>query len=130
VADPATRTYTVKVSIPASEEARLGMTAVVQLVSQAGEAGGMQLRAPLASLVQNKGASSVWVIENGAVRLQPVQVGGVSGNDVLLAGGVKPGQTIVTAGVNLLKNGQKVKILTADVARRGDAEAAASGAAQ
>jgi hypothetical protein len=43
---------------------------------------------------------------------------------------VKPGQAIVTAGVNLLKNGQKVKILTADVARRGDAEAAASGAAQ
>jgi multidrug efflux pump subunit AcrA (membrane-fusion protein) len=72
----------------------------------------------------------VWVIENGAVRLQKVEVGGVSGNDVLLSGGVKPGQTIVTAGVNLLKSGQKVKVLTADVARRGDAEAAASGAAQ
>jgi RND family efflux transporter MFP subunit len=130
VADPATRTYTVKVSIPASEDVRLGMTAVVQLVHQAGEAAGAQLRAPLSSLVQNKGASNVWVIENGAVRLQPVQVGGVSGNDVLLSGGVKPGQTIVTAGVNLLKNGQKVRVLTADVARRGDAEAAASGAAQ
>jgi RND family efflux transporter MFP subunit len=130
VADPATRTYTVKVSIPASEEVRLGMTAVVQLVHQSGDAAAAQLRAPLSSLVQNKGASNVWVVENGAVRLQPVQVGGVSGNDVLLAGGVKPGQTVVTAGVNLLKNGQKVKILTADVARRGDAEAAASGAAQ
>jgi RND family efflux transporter MFP subunit len=130
VADPATRTYTVKVSIPASEDVRLGMTAVVQLVHQAGEAAGAQLRAPLSSLVQNKGASNVWVIENGVVRLQPVQVGGVSGNDVLLSGGVKPGQTIVTAGVNLLKNGQKVRVLTADVARRGDAEAAASGAAQ
>jgi len=130
VADTATRTYTVKVSIPASEDVRLGMTAVVQLVHQAGEAAGAQLRAPLSSLVQNKGASNVWVIENGAVRLQKVEVGGVSGNDVLLSGGVKPGQTIVTAGVNLLKSGQKVKVLTADVARRGDAEAAASGAAQ
>jgi RND family efflux transporter MFP subunit len=131
VADPATRTYTVKVSIPASEDVRLGMTAVVELVQQA--SGGAQLRAPLSSLVQNKGASSVWVIENvnGAqqVRLQPVQVGGVAGNEVLLSSGVRPGQQIVTAGVNLLKNGQKVRILTADVARRGDAELEASGGA-
>jgi multidrug efflux system membrane fusion protein len=130
VADAATRTYTVKVSIPASEAVRLGMTAVVELVHQGAAAAGAQLRVPLSSLVQNKGASAVWVIENGAVRLQPVQVGGVSGNEVVLNGGVKAGQTVVTAGVNLLKNGQKVRVLTADVARRGDAEAAASGAAQ
>jgi len=125
VADPATRTYTVKVAIPAQEDVRLGMTAVVQL-AQAGA--GTALRVPLPALYQNKGATSVWVIENGAVRLVPVQVAGVSGNDVLLAGGVKPGQTIVTAGVNLLKPGQKVTVLAADVARRADAEAEASGA--
>lgn len=124
VADPATRTYTVKVAIPARDDIRLGMTAVVQL-AHAGA--GSAIRVPLSALYQNKGATSVWVIENGAVRLVPVQVGGVSGNDVLLAGGVKPGQAIVTAGVNLLKPGQKVKVLAADVARRGDAEAEASG---
>jgi len=124
VADPATRTYTVKVAIPARDDIRLGMTAVVQL-AHAGA--GSAIRVPLSALYQNKGATSVWVIENGAVRLVPVQVGGVSGNDVLLAGGVKPGQTVVTAGVNLLKAGQKVKVLAADVARRGDAEAEASG---
>jgi RND family efflux transporter MFP subunit len=127
VADPATRTYTVKVSIPPSEDVRLGMTAVVDIVRQAAPGAGGQLRAPLSSLVQNKGSSAVWVIENGAVKLQPVQVGGVAGNDVLLTGGVRPGQAIVTAGVNLLKNGQKVRILTADVARRGDAELEAIG---
>jgi len=126
VADPATRTYTVKVAIPARDDIRLGMTAVVQL-AHAGA--GSAIRVPLSALYQNKGATSVWVIENGAVRLVPVQVGGVSGNDVLLAGGVKPGQAIVTAGVNLLKPGQKVKVLAADVARRGDAEAEASGVA-
>jgi len=124
VADPATRTYTVKVAIPARDDIRLGMTAVVQL-AHAGA--GSAIRVPLSALYQNKGATSVWVIENGAVRLVPVQVGGVSGNDVLLAGGVKPGQTVVTAGVNLLKPGQKVKVLAADVARRGDAEAEAAG---
>jgi RND family efflux transporter MFP subunit len=125
VADPATRTYTVKVTIPAQDDIRLGMTAVVQL-AHAGT--GSAIKVPLSALYQNKGATSVWVIENGAVRLVPVQVGGVSGNDVLLAGGVKPGQAIVTAGVNLLKPGQKVKVLVADVARRGDAEVEANGA--
>jgi len=125
VADSATRTYTVKVAIPAQEDVRLGMTAVVQLVqSNTGTA----IRVPLPALYQNKGASSVWVIENGAVHLVPVQVAGVEGNDVLLSGGVKPGQTIVTAGVNLLKPGQKVTVLAADVARRADAEAEAGGA--
>jgi RND family efflux transporter MFP subunit len=125
VADAATRTYTVKVAVPARDDVRLGMTAVVELASGSGQAG---IRAPLSALVQNKGATSVWVVENGAVKLVPVQLGGVAGNDVLLAGGVRAGQAIVTAGVNLLKEGQKVTILKADVARRGDAEAEAIGA--
>ncbi|MFK3737769.1 efflux RND transporter periplasmic adaptor subunit [Massilia sp. TN1-12] len=127
VADPATRTYTVKVTVPAREDIRLGMTAVVALQKKGdGQAG---IRVPLPALVQNGGATSVWVVENGAVRLVPVRIGGVSGNDVVLVDGVRPGQTIVTAGVNLLKNGQKVRILAADVARRGDAEQEAIGGA-
>jgi RND family efflux transporter MFP subunit len=128
VADPATRTYTVKVSVPAREDVRLGMTAAVQIVRQVDAKAGGQLRVPLSALYQDKGATAVWVVENGAVKLTPVQLGGVSGNEVLLAGGVQAGQTVVTAGVNQLKNGQKVRILTADVARRADAEAQASGA--
>jgi multidrug efflux system membrane fusion protein len=36
---------------------------------------------------------------------------GSSGQDVLVSSGVSVGQTIVTAGVNLLKPGQKVTIL-------------------
>jgi RND family efflux transporter MFP subunit len=124
VADPATRTYTVKVAIPARADVRLGMSATVRLF-----AGGAAtaVRVPLTALVQNKGTTSVWVVEQGKVRLVPVQVAGPAGNELVLAGGVTPGQTVVTAGVNLLKDGQKVRILTADVARRADAEVAASG---
>jgi len=127
VADPATRTYTVKVSIPPNPEARLGMTATVDMAA-AGAGDAAQLRVPLSALVQDKGATGVWVVENGAVQLRRVQVAGQAGNDILLLGGVQPGQTVVTAGVHLLKPGQKVKILTADVSRRGDTEAAAVGA--
>jgi multidrug efflux system membrane fusion protein len=127
MADPATRTYTVKVAMPPREDARLGMTAVVQLLHRAAGADASQLRVPTSALYQDKGVTSVWVVDDGVVRLRPVQVGGVAGNDVVLAGGVQAGQVVVTAGVNLLRDGQRVKILTADVARRADAEAEAAG---
>jgi RND family efflux transporter MFP subunit len=124
-ADPATRTYAAKVAIPASADVRLGMSAVVQFSSR-GKAG--QLRVPLTALHQHKDSSAVWVVENGAVRLAPVQLGAPVGNEVLLTGGVQAGQTVVTAGVNLLQNGQKVKILGADISRRTDAGSAIAGA--
>jgi len=127
VADPATRTYTVKVAIPKNLAVRLGMSATVDMAL--GAANPAQLRVPLSALVHDKGATSVWVVEQGAVQLRRVQLAGQAGNDILLAGGVQPGQTVVTAGVHLLKPGQKVRILSADVAARGDTEAAATGTA-
>lgn len=113
IADPATRTYTVKVSIPdTAAEAKLGMTAVAQFASRTPVP---QIKVPLTALYYEKSRTSVWVVENGTARLAPVTMGGVAGNDVVLAGGVQPGQTVVTAGVNLLKPGQKVKILGNDL---------------
>ncbi len=113
VADPSTRTYTVKVSIPDSlAEAKLGMTAVVQFASKTPTP---QIKVPLTALFYEKNATSVWLVEQGAVKLTPVTIGGVAGNDIVLASGVKPGQSVVTAGVNLLKPGQKVTILGNDL---------------
>lgn len=112
VADPATRTYAVKVSIPDNiEGVKLGMTANVQFSSTTAQP---MIRVPLTALFHEKNTTSVWIVENGTVKLVPVQVGGTAGNDVVLAGGVKPGQTVVTAGVNLLKQGQKVTIMPPD----------------
>ena len=111
VADPFTRTYAFRVSIPSSlQEAKLGMTALVAFASRTPEP---QIKVPLTALFHEKSNTSVWVVENGAVRLVPVTVSGVSGNELVLGSGVKPGQTVVTAGVNLLKPGQKVTILGA-----------------
>lgn len=109
VADPATRTYTAKISIPnAPADIRLGMTAMVTFSAKTPNA---LIKVPLTALLQDKSSTSVWVVENGAVRLAPVQIAAPSGNEILLASGVTLGQTVVTAGVNLLKPGQKVKIL-------------------
>ena len=73
------------------------------------------VRLPLTALYHDQATTAVWLVERGAVRLVPVTLASTNGNDVLLAGGVRPGQTVVTAGVNLLKPGQKVKILGNDL---------------
>jgi multidrug efflux system membrane fusion protein len=113
IADALTRTYAVKVSIPhAGPDVKLGMTALVQFSSKTPVP---VVRVPLTALFHEKSKTSVWVVEKGAVRLVPVQIGGTSGNDIVIAGGVQAGQTVVTAGVNQLKNGQKVKILGLEV---------------
>ena len=122
VADPATRTYTAKIGIPnAPDGMKLGMTAYVTFAAKTSDA---MIKLPLTALFHQKSATSVWVIENGAVKLVPVEVAGSAGNDILVAGGVLPGQTVVTAGVNLLKAGQKVKIL-GEEAVNNDAKVAA-----
>jgi RND family efflux transporter MFP subunit len=122
VADPATRTYPVRVSIPgAGSDVRLGMTARVQFASKSPTA---KMRVPMTALFHEKSSTAVWVVENGAVRLVPVQVGGTSGNDIVIASGLSPGQTVVTAGVNKLKNGQKVKLLGNEMAPGATAGAA------
>jgi len=125
VADPATRTYTARIAIPDSaQDVRLGMTAYVAFASKTPDA---RMTLPLTALFKSKSGSAVWVVENGVVHLVPVQVAGSSGDDLVIAGGVSPGQVVVTAGVNLLKSGQKVKIL-GDEAEPTPAPTTADGA--
>ncbi|GGZ00510.1 efflux RND transporter periplasmic adaptor subunit [Pseudoduganella plicata] len=113
VADPATRTYTFKVALPPDvAAAKLGMTAVAQFESRSAEP---RVKVPLSALYHEKNATSVWVVEKGAVRLVPVTVAGADGNDIVVGSGLTAGQTVVTAGVHLLKPGQKVRILGDDV---------------
>jgi membrane fusion protein, multidrug efflux system len=124
VADPATRTYTARISIPnASDGIKLGMTAYVAFAAKSKDA---MIKLPLTALVRDRSGTAVWVVDNGSVRQVPVQVSGNVGNDILVAGGVASGQTIVTAGVNLLKPGQKVKILNDDPAAGSDSAVAAN----
>ncbi|MET0961668.1 MAG: efflux RND transporter periplasmic adaptor subunit [Noviherbaspirillum sp.] len=128
VADTATRTYTARISIPnAPADLRLGMSAYVTFSAASAQP---TLKVPLTALVQNQGATAVWVVEDGAVRLAPVQLAAPAGNDMLVASGISAGQTVVTAGVNLLKPGQKVTVLDAEPAPAAKPEAAKPEAAK
>lgn len=118
LADPATRTFSARISLvnPSPKVAasvKMGMTANVQFIVNTANA---FIKIPLTALLQDKGATSVWLVENGAVKLVPVQIGGANGNDLLIVSGLAVGQTLVTAGVHLLQPGQRVTILQEVVA--------------
>jgi len=118
MADAATRTYAAKIALSDAPEAiKLGMTAYVTFSAPTDHA---MIKVPLTALVREKSGTAVWVVEDGRVKSTPVQVSApIDDEHMLVTKGVMPGQTIVTAGANLLRPGQKVSIL--DVSA-GDAQ--------
>lgn len=110
-ADAATRTYTVRVALPnPPAELRLGMTATVML---ARDAAAQALSVPLSALLQVNGHSQVWIYDPASQSVSPVTVslGDPVDNRVTVTQGLQPGKLIVTAGVHLLKPGQKVRVM-------------------
>lgn len=112
-ADPATRTFQVKVALPADASVALGTTAYVSFAQAQGTGAGV-IKLPTSALMRgspsDKANSAVWVFDaaSGTVQSRPVEVAGVDGNDVVIAAGLKPGEEVVTAGVHVLSPGQKV----------------------
>ena len=106
-ADPVTRTFLAKADIGRAE-VRLGQTASVLL--DLPRATGVT-RLPLSAVAEAQGKTVVWLLDKATmtVRPQPVVVAGAEGNSVVIASGLAPGQTVVTAGVHLLTPGLKVK---------------------
>ncbi len=113
-ADPATRTYAVKVSVQAPPAGiRLGMTSTVSIVRRS-DASVVAL--PLAALYQQGGEPAVWVYSGpaegeGKVELRTVKVAAYIERAVLIADGLKDGEKVVTAGVHKLIPGQTVRLL-------------------
>jgi RND family efflux transporter MFP subunit len=107
-ADPVTRTFVVKADVGRAN-VRLGQTATVK-VEMPRVAG--QIKLPLTAVFESQGAPTVWVLDKATmtVKQQPVRVAGAEGNEVVLAGGVNAGDTVVVAGVHVLTPGQKVRL--------------------
>ncbi len=116
-ADPASRVFAIDVDIPNSGQAlKVGMVATVIL---SGPRDAAPLPAiPLTAVVKAKQSESgygVYTVENRQgvdhVRLQPVALGAVRGNAVLITSGLQTGQKIVaTAGLQL-KDGERVTLI-------------------
>lgn len=110
-ADPVTRTFSVKVSLPVQESPALGTTvAVLAPVRQ--RAAEPVIKLPTSALLQEGASTAVWVLDPATltVKLQTVQVATADGNEVVIASGLTPGLQVVVAGVHVLSPGQKVTI--------------------
>jgi len=110
-ADPATRTYLAKFSLPdAGEEVSLGMTATLTLADAQTE---RVARLPLSSLYSQGGDPSLYVVDDkGELALKPVAVKSYESNSVVIAGGVDEGAKIVVLGVQKLDPTQKVRVVS------------------
>lgn len=114
-ADPASRTYAVRVALAnPSPMVRLGMTATVTF-RLAHRAPGFAI--PLAALSEREGQKNVFVADaaSGVVSSRTIQIAGVSENAVRVSEGLNPGDVVVTGGVQFLREGMKVR-LPADLA--------------
>jgi RND family efflux transporter MFP subunit len=115
-ADPATRTFTVKLGLVKAENLPLGITLNVHAPQLAGSQSNV-IKVPTSALRQEGQQSAVWVFDpaSSTVSSQAVQVATADGNEVVIATGLKAGQQIVSAGVHVLSPGQKVTVYKPEV---------------
>lgn len=117
-ADPVSRTFAVKLALPASAAALpLGSTAYAQLqalptdaAAKAGAAGLIKL--PTSALWQQGQGSAVWLWDaaTSTVKAQAVTVATADGNQAVIAQGLSGGEQVVVAGVHVLVDGEKVTL--------------------
>ena len=109
-ADPASRTYAIRISIPQPPPImRLGMTATVTLRIDDEAAA---LVVPVAALTESDGSSVVFVVEpaNKTVRKTPITVAGTAEDGVRITSGLNPGDLVVIAGAQFLRDGMRVRL--------------------
>lgn len=111
-ADPVTGTFEVKVGLADPPAAmRLGSTVTGRM--QVGVGPGMEV--PASALTRAEGQPAVWVVDPATetVALRNVEVLRHDPMSVVVAQGLVPGDIVVTAGVQALRPGQKVRLLGA-----------------
>jgi RND family efflux transporter MFP subunit len=109
-ADPVTGTFAVRLRIiDPPPTMRLGSTVTGRM--QLDAVPGAQI--PASALVRSDGKTAVWVVDTkqGTVALRNIAVRASDANAVQVESGLNPGDVIVTAGVQALRPGQKVRLI-------------------
>lgn len=109
-ADPVTRTFKVKVSLDNPPETmRLGAT--VNGVMRTVEAPVIEI--PASALTRSNQQPAVWVVDPAAftVSMRPIEIKRHGEYLVAVASGLGTGDIVVTAGVQALHEGQKVRLI-------------------
>ncbi len=109
-ADPVTRTFPVKLSFDRPEDLNVlpGMTARVRVVVDPDRAWSVPVTAAQAD--ENE-QPFVWKVDQPTMTVSktPVQLGSLTGDRVLLTGGVEEGELVAISGVTALREGMQVR---------------------
>jgi len=108
-ADPVTRTFAVRVGLtdpPPSFRLGTAVSGILQARAQTA------LAIPSTALVRRGQDSGVWVVDPGTTKVawRNLDVIGATPATALVAEGLAAGDIVVTAGANLLREGQSVKL--------------------
>ncbi len=111
-ADPQTRTYEARISLP---NAPLQMTLGTTVTGSISDSVSSAISIPLGALFHRGQSPAVWKYDakKQDVELANVRVSRYDDNTVFLSSGVSDGDIIVTAGVNSLYEGERVRLLNA-----------------
>ncbi len=127
-AEPASRTYPARVTLIGDTAAvAYGMSATVHGSSVGDE----RIRVPLTALFSRDGQPRVWLVTpEGAVASRSVTTGRLGDDSIEILYGLAGGEQLVTAGANLLRENQRVKLVAgpppAATPRSGTATATAT----
>lgn len=125
-ADPRSRTFAVRVSLTDDPRILLGMTATVEATVATGTE---LVSIPLSALAKGAPDAIVWTVDplDSTVHSRPVEVGTFAADGVSIADGLKPGDTVVVAGTQFMREGMKVR-LPGEPAETASAEDTPQGA--
>jgi membrane fusion protein, multidrug efflux system len=105
-----TRTFAVKVGLSEPPpEMRLGATVTGRMEVDEGEI----IEIPATALTQHERQPAVWIVDpaTSTVAMRTVEVVRFAPGAVVVSASVDPGEIVVTAGVQALHPGQKVRLL-------------------
>lgn len=106
VADSASRTFLVKLDLPATEGARSGQFGRVWVATGESET----IRVPAKSLVVRGQMEMVFVAEKNHAQLRIVRTGKRTEGEVELLSGITPGESFVVEGAEQLRDNQPITI--------------------
>jgi RND family efflux transporter MFP subunit len=116
-ADPKSRVFSVEVTIPNPHD-RLKSGMIASLALEGAQLPQSVLAIPLSAVVRNPGSANgfaVLIAEGGGdtstARLRAIELGEIYGNMIAAKGGLNAGESVITTGAGIVKNGDKVRII-------------------
>ena len=106
--DPQTGTLKMRISFPNPDHSlRAGMSARLRVLSTSSE---KSVLIPFKAVTEQLGEFFVYVVDSSTVSQRKVQLGKQVGKDVIVKEGLAIGETIVTEGVQNLREGSAIKV--------------------